>query len=216
MKSTPEMKSTPRKRIVILGVTAFAALLVMACSATPASETSAPTATVVASPAPEVTVTPASAAEPTAEAATETPTEETVAETPTPVEEAVIVVENTKINLNSFTADEVLNTIPGFSQRFVREFFEYQPYISIQQFRREMGKYVDDSQIATWEGYVYVPVNVDESDAATLMQIPGLDEAAATQLLEARPYGSTDAFLQKLAEIAPGVDASVAAGYLAQ
>jgi len=56
---------------------------------------------------------------------------------------------------------------------------------------------------------------VDDSDAATLMQIPGLDEAAAAALIAARPFGSNEAFLAKLAEIASSVDPAVALGYLA-
>jgi len=60
-----------------------------------------------------------------------------------------------------------------FGNRMVREFLEYRPYISIQQFRREIGKYVEEAQVAEYEQYVYVPVNVNESDAATLQQLPG-------------------------------------------
>ena len=36
-----------------------------------------------------------------------------------------------KINLNDMTREDLLNTIPDFGNRMVREFFEYQPYISI-------------------------------------------------------------------------------------
>ena len=36
-----------------------------------------------------------------------------------------------KINLNSMTREELLATIPEFSNRMVREFFEYQPYIYV-------------------------------------------------------------------------------------
>ena len=71
----------------------------------------------------------------------------------------------------------------------VREFLEYRPYVSIQQFRQEIGKYVDEAQVAAYEQYVYVPVNVDEADAKTLQQLPGVDEAVAAELIAARPYG---------------------------
>ena len=49
------------------------------------------------------------------------------------------------------TREQLLETIPDFGNRMVREFFEYQPYVSIQQFRREIGKYVDDEQVASYE-----------------------------------------------------------------
>lgn len=119
-----------------------------------------------------------------------------------------------KLNLNTVTEDELLNTIPGFGNRMVREFFEYRPYVSIQQFRREIGKYVDEAQVAAYEQYVYVPVNVNEADAATIMQISGVDEATAEGLVAARPYASTAAFLDKLGELAPSVDRATAESYL--
>jgi hypothetical protein len=44
-----------------------------------------------------------------------------------------------KLNLNAVTEDQLLSTIPNFSTRMVRESMEYRPYISIQQFRKEIG-----------------------------------------------------------------------------
>lgn len=123
-------------------------------------------------------------------------------------------IANDKINLNQMTNEQLLATIPNFGSRMVREFFEYQPYVSIQQFRREIGKYVDDAQIAAYETYVYVPVSVDDSDAETLKQIPGVDDSLAAALMAARPFGSNDAFLAKLTELAPAIDPGIAASYL--
>ena len=105
-----------------------------------------------------------------------------------------------KINLNYMTRDELLDTISDFGSRMVREFFEYQPYVSIQQFRREIGKYVDDEQVAYYEQYIYVPVCANDSDAETLKQIPGVDDAIAESLMAAGPFASDDAFLAALAE----------------
>ncbi len=104
----------------------------------------------------------------------------------------------TKLNLNTLTEDQLLSTIPNFSSRMVREFFEYRPYVSIQQFRREIGKYVDDAQVAQYEQYVFVPVDPNNADADTLKQIPGIDDTLATHLIAGRPYASTQAFLDVL------------------
>lgn len=120
-----------------------------------------------------------------------------------------------KLNLNQVTADELLATIPGFSNRMVREFQEYRPYTSIQQFRREIGKYVDDDQVADWEQYVYVPIAVDESDAETLKQLPGVDDTLAQALIAGRPYGSNQAFLTSLASQVGDGQAAAAVAYLA-
>jgi DNA uptake protein ComE-like DNA-binding protein len=62
---------------------------------------------------------------------------------------------NHSINLNTAT-DAELMTIPGMGPRMVREFKEYRPYTSIEQFRREIGKYVDKAEVARFEQYVTI------------------------------------------------------------
>lgn len=119
-----------------------------------------------------------------------------------------------KLNVNTASASELLATIPGFGNRMVHEFEEYRPYKSIQQFRREIGKYVKPEQLAEYEKYVFVPINENESDAATLQQIPGLDAAEAEKLIAGRPYASRDAFLAKLAENISPADLEIAKTYL--
>ncbi len=121
----------------------------------------------------------------------------------------------TKLNLNEVTEEQLLSTIPDFSNRMVREFFEYRPYISIQQFRREIGKYVSAEQVAAYEQYVYVPVDVDAADAMTLQQLPGIDASIADQLIADRPYGSNSTFLAKLGEYISADNVKLAEAYLA-
>ena len=41
--------------------------------------------------------------------------------------------------------------------RMLREFKEYRPYTSLAQFHREIGKYVDATELARLEQYVSVP-----------------------------------------------------------
>jgi DNA uptake protein ComE-like DNA-binding protein len=105
-----------------------------------------------------------------------------------------------KLNLNEVTEDALMSTIPNFSSRMVREFMEYRPYASIRQFRQEIGKYVDASQVAEYEKYVYVPVVVNDADAETLMQLPGVEAAVAAELMKSRPYASNEIFLAALGE----------------
>lgn len=57
------------------------------------------------------------------------------------------------ISLNTATDAEIL-TIPGLGQRMLREFKEYRPYKSMDQFRREIGKYVSRQEVARLERYV--------------------------------------------------------------
>ena len=61
----------------------------------------------------------------------------------------------TPIDLNSATDEEIL-LIPGVGSRMLREFKEYRPYTSLEQFRREIGKYVDDAELARLERFVVI------------------------------------------------------------
>ena len=61
----------------------------------------------------------------------------------------------TPIDLNTATDDEIL-LIPGVGSRMLREFKEYRPYTSMDQFRREIGKYVDDAELARLERFVAI------------------------------------------------------------
>jgi len=57
------------------------------------------------------------------------------------------------INLNSAGKSEIL-LIPGIGDRMAHEFEEYRPYSNIEQFRTEIGKYVDENEVARLEQYV--------------------------------------------------------------
>jgi DNA uptake protein ComE-like DNA-binding protein len=57
------------------------------------------------------------------------------------------------VNLNTATDEDILS-IPGIGNRMLREFKEYRPYRSIEQFRREIGKYVNQKELARLERYV--------------------------------------------------------------
>ena len=56
------------------------------------------------------------------------------------------------LDLNS-AADEEILAIPGIGKRMLHEFKEYRPYKAMEQFRREIGKYIDkdkrEAELAT-------------------------------------------------------------------
>lgn len=54
-------------------------------------------------------------------------------------------------------SDEDLNTIPGFGPRMLREFKEYRPYTSAEQFKKEIGKYVNPKEVARLQSFVVLP-----------------------------------------------------------
>ncbi len=121
-----------------------------------------------------------------------------------------------KLNVNNAAQGELLRTIPGMGNKMVHEFEEYRPYRSIQQFRKEIGKYVSPEQVAEYEKYIYVPIDENQSDAATLQQIPGLEAAEAQQLISGRPYASRDAFLAKLGEKISADELAIAKTYMVE
>jgi DNA uptake protein ComE-like DNA-binding protein len=121
-----------------------------------------------------------------------------------------------KVNINTASEADLLRAIPNLGNRMVHEFEEYRPYKSIFQFRKEIGKYVDQAQVAEYERYIFVPIDENQSDALTLQQIPGLDASEAQELIAGRPYASRDAFLAKLAEKVSPDELAVAKTYLVQ
>ncbi|GAA5057153.1 hypothetical protein GCM10023208_22280 [Erythrobacter westpacificensis] len=70
-------------------------------------------------------------------------------------EEAAMVLENVfvPVNLNTATAEQIA-LIPGMTDRMVGEFLEYQPYENMDEFDREIGKYVDEDEVARLRRYV--------------------------------------------------------------
>ena len=99
------------------------------------------------------------------------------------------------------TLRTLLAGVPDLGPRRVGELLEFRPYVATQQFRREVGKYVGDETVAGYERYVFVPIEVDASDAATLEQIPGLDACVTAQLIDARPFGPDAACLEQLGRL---------------
>ena len=91
------------------------------------------------------------------------------------------------INLNTATREAILS-IPSVGDRIAREFEEYRPYKAIAQFRRELGKYVSDAEVARLEQYVFVPLNLNTATPEDLLTIPGVGSRLVREFLEYRPY----------------------------
>jgi DNA uptake protein ComE-like DNA-binding protein len=59
------------------------------------------------------------------------------------------------VKLNTASDAEILS-IPGAGQRMVREFKEYRPWKTKEQFEREIGKYVDAKEVARLWRYLVI------------------------------------------------------------
>ena len=101
------------------------------------------------------------------------------------------------INLNDATTAEIL-LIPGVGERMAHEFEEYRPYADMEQFRREIGKYVDDDEVERLAGYVYVPIDLNSATREQLMAVPGMTERMAHEFEEYRPYTDLDQFRREI------------------
>jgi DNA uptake protein ComE-like DNA-binding protein len=59
------------------------------------------------------------------------------------------------VNLNTATDEDILS-IPGAGKRMVREFKEYRPWKTKEQFEKEIGKYVGATEVARLWRYVVI------------------------------------------------------------
>ena len=101
------------------------------------------------------------------------------------------------INLNDVTTEEVL-LIPGVGERMAHEFEEYRPYEDMDEFRREIGKYVDEDEVERLARYVYVPLGLNTASREQLMAVPGMTERMAHEFEEYRPYTDLDQFRREI------------------
>jgi DNA uptake protein ComE-like DNA-binding protein len=101
------------------------------------------------------------------------------------------------LNLNTASRDEIL-MIPGVGERMLHEFLEYRPYKTLGQFRKEIGKYVDDKEVARLEQYVFVPINLNTATDADILTIPGLGQRMLHEFKEYRPYKSIEQFRKEI------------------
>ena len=102
-----------------------------------------------------------------------------------------------RINLNDVTNDEVL-LIPGVGDRMAHEFEEYRPYDDMDEFRREIGKYVDEDEVARLEQYVYLPIDLNTATGDEIMMIPGMTDRMVHEFEEYRPYTDLDQFRREI------------------
>lgn len=100
-------------------------------------------------------------------------------------------------NLN-ITAEEDFKMIPGVGDRMAHEFEEYRPYLSIKQFRKEIGKYVDETEVARYEQYVFVPVELNTASEEDILALPGVGERMAHEFDEYRPYANMEQFRKEI------------------
>ena len=102
------------------------------------------------------------------------------------------------INLNTASRAEIL-LVPGVGARMAHEFEEYRPYKGgLTQFRKEIGKYVTAEEVARFEQYVFVPVNLNTASDDDILSIPGVGRRMLHEFKEYRPYRSIEQFRKEI------------------
>ncbi len=101
------------------------------------------------------------------------------------------------IDLNSATREEI-QLVPGIGPRMTREFLEYRPYRGIAVFRREMGKYVNETEVARLEQYVFVPMDINTATDEELNTIPGFGPRMLREFKEYRPFRNVEQFRREI------------------
>lgn len=101
------------------------------------------------------------------------------------------------INLNTASREEIL-LVPGVGRRMAHEFEEYRPYKAMAQFRREIGKYVDEDEVARMEQYVFVPIELNTATEEDILTIPGVGKRMAHEFEEYRPYKAIEQFRREI------------------
>jgi len=101
------------------------------------------------------------------------------------------------INLNDVTEAEIL-LVPGVGNRMAHEFEEYRPYAGLAVFRREMGKYVDDDEVARLAQFVFVPLDLNSASSEDFATIPGVGPRMIHEFEEYRPYAGMEQFRREI------------------
>ena len=101
------------------------------------------------------------------------------------------------LNLNTATREQIL-LIPNAGNRMVREFQEYRPYKALAQFHREIDKYVDDTELARLEQYVFVPIDLNTASDTDIQTIPGIGARMLREFKEYRPYKAMEQFRREM------------------
>jgi DNA uptake protein ComE-like DNA-binding protein len=102
------------------------------------------------------------------------------------------------VNLNLAPRDEIM-LIPRAGRRMAREFDEYKPYNGgYVQFRREIGKYVNEQEVAHLEQYTFIPLDLNTAPDSALLTIPGLGPRMLREFKEYRPYPNVEKFRREI------------------
>ena len=101
------------------------------------------------------------------------------------------------VNLNTGTREEIV-LIPGAGNRMAREFAEYRPWRSYAHFAREIGKYVNQDEVARLAQYTFIPIDPNTAADSVILTIPGVGPRMLREFKEYRPWKSYEQFRREI------------------
>jgi len=101
------------------------------------------------------------------------------------------------VNLNTGTAQEIM-LIPGAGKRMAHEFEEYRPWRNWAHFQKEIGKYVNQDEVARLAQYTFIPININTASDADIQTIPGMGARMLHEFKEYRPWKSIEHFNKEI------------------
>ena len=101
------------------------------------------------------------------------------------------------VNLNTAAAPEVL-LIPRIARRMSHEFEEYRPWVSMAQFDKEIGKYVDAAEVNRLKQYVFIPLDLNTATDDAFKTIPNLPATMLREFKEYRPWKTKAQFEKEI------------------
>jgi DNA uptake protein ComE-like DNA-binding protein len=101
------------------------------------------------------------------------------------------------VNLNTASEAEIM-LIPGAGKRMAHEFEEYRPWKSWAQFDKEIGKYVDKTEVARLAQYGFIPINLNTATDEDILSIPGAGRRMVREFKEYRPWKTKEQFVKEI------------------
>jgi radical SAM superfamily enzyme with C-terminal helix-hairpin-helix motif len=78
------------------------------------------------------------------------------------------------------------------------EFEEYRPWVSFAQFDREIGKYVDATEVNRLKQYVFIPLDLNAATGEQFRTIPNLGSNMVHEFEEYRPWRTQAQFEREI------------------
>jgi DNA uptake protein ComE-like DNA-binding protein len=94
-----------------------------------------------------------------------------------------------------------LAKLPGMTPASAKAVVAKRPFLSVAAlavFHREIDKYVDDTELARLEQYVFVPIDLNTASDADILTIPGMGQRMLREFKEYRPYDGIERFRREI------------------